>query len=98
MQMHQRQQNFRYLNLATILVAVLAVLFIGTGASIFHIDPPGSAATCPFCCLAHISALPGVAIELPLVIAAIEAIAPSEVPFTYAAPTSLILHSRAPPA
>jgi hypothetical protein len=44
---------------AAITAAIVAVMLIATGASLWHIDAPGSAATCPICHFAHISALPG---------------------------------------
>jgi len=61
--MTKRTDKIAWLHLAAVTAAVVAVMLIATGASLWHIDAPGSAATCPICHFAHISALPGLPAE-----------------------------------
>jgi hypothetical protein len=88
----------RWLRLALLAVAILAILFVATGADIFHIDAPGSAATCPICHLAHISALRGASAGALLAPAPLAWVAPLARQVAHAGPSALIPPPRAPPA
>jgi len=50
----------RSLRLAAFIAALAGIVLLGTGATWWHVDSPGSVDACPICChVAHISALPG---------------------------------------
>ena len=52
------------MHLVAVTAAIVAVMLIATGASLWHIDAPGSAATCPICHLAHVSVFNALPAEL----------------------------------
>lgn len=47
----------QWLHLAVLTAAVLALLFVASGAALWHLDAPGSAATCPICHAVNMPAL-----------------------------------------
>jgi hypothetical protein len=75
-----------------------AVMLIATGASLWHIDAPGSAATCPICHYAHISALPGLPAGSVTVQVSLAWIVPAAPIVGNAAPVLQASAPRAPPA
>jgi hypothetical protein len=84
---------------AVLLAAALAaMLFLASGASLWHVDAPGTEATCPICHLAHMPVLRGLVtgtlIE-PVVVARIVLV---EAQVVHAAPVALDSPPRAPPA
>jgi hypothetical protein len=87
-----------WLRLALLVVAILAILFVATGADIFHIDAPGSAATCPICHLGHLSPLPGASAVLLSAPVPLAQISPARAPLRREPPSALIPPPRAPPA
>jgi len=56
-----RQQNYslRLLRMASLGLALAAILFVASGATLWHTDAPGALATCPICHLAHMPAWRG---------------------------------------
>jgi hypothetical protein len=90
--------KFRWLRLAMLTIAVAAVLFVAAGGSLWHLDAPGSEATCPICHLAHMSALRGMPVgSLPAPVT-IQWLVPAEAQVGHSAPVSLDSSPRAPPA
>jgi hypothetical protein len=47
----------QWLHLAVLTTAVLALLFVASGAALWHLDAPGSADTCPICHAVNMPAL-----------------------------------------
>ena len=58
------QQWFQLVVLTT---ALLATLFVASGAALLHYDAPNSAATCPICHAVHMPALHRAAVKTPRV-------------------------------
>jgi hypothetical protein len=56
-----RRQNgsVRFVRMASLGLALAAILFVASGATLWHTDAPGALATCPICHLAHMPALRG---------------------------------------
>jgi hypothetical protein len=96
--MRNNRPSHRWLYLAAFSVAVFALLFMATGAVIWHTDAPGSAATCPICHLAHISALRGAPAGALLTPAPVAWFVPAVRQLAHAGPSALISPPRAPPA
>jgi hypothetical protein len=91
-------RNRTWLNLTALAAALAAMLFLASGASLWHIDAPGSEAACTICHLAHMPALSGMpngALAAPVVVAWIVL---AETQAAYAAHVSLDSPPRAPPA
>ena len=86
-----------WLHLATVTAAVVAVMLIATGASLWHIDAPGSAATCPICHFAHISVLPGLPAESVSVHVTVADLPPAAPLLSALAPVLATASPRAPP-
>ena len=86
-----------WLRVATVTAAVVAVMLIATGASLWHIDAPGSAATCPICHFAHISALPGLPAESVSVHVTVADLPPAAPLLSAQAPVLAAASPRAPP-
>jgi hypothetical protein len=84
---------------AVLLAASLtALFFMACGASLWHVDAPGSEANCPICHFAHMPLLPRVSTSLPIAPATVVWILPAETYEPYTAPTALHSSPRAPPA
>jgi hypothetical protein len=47
----------QWLHRAVLATALLALLFVASGAALWHLDSPGSAATCPICHAVNMPAL-----------------------------------------
>lgn len=89
----------RYWRRLTVLtVAVAAMLLVATVSSEFHVDSPGSEATCPICHFAHMPVVPGVPTSIVVAPSTVVWILPAETYVLYAAPVSLDSPPRAPPA
>jgi len=79
--------------------AALAALLPGAiGASFWHIDTPGSEATCPICHVAHMPVLPGTATSVQAASVVVAWIVPVHTHVAHAAPAGLDSPPRAPPA
>ena len=87
----------RWLRFAALTAAMAAVLFLASGATLWHVDAPGSSATCPICHLAHMPALRGTPAGGVFAPAPVAWIAPLQVRISRAAPISLDSPPRAPP-
>ena len=87
-------KNRRWLRLVVLTAALTAILLVASGASLWHIDAPGSEATCTICHLAHLPALAGVLTSAPVVPALVAWIAPAETQVAHLAPAAL----SSPPA
>jgi hypothetical protein len=88
----------RWLHLTVLGAALAAVLLVASGASLWHVDTPGSEATCAICHVAHLTPLLGAAtgtLSAPLFIAWHQ---PAETQITHASPATLNAPPRAPPA
>jgi hypothetical protein len=78
--------------------ALAAMLFVASGASLWHVDAPGSEATCPICHLAHmpvLRGLPASTLAEPVLVAWI---VPAETQAGHPALVSPDSPPRAPPA
>jgi hypothetical protein len=90
--------RIRWLHLAVLSAALAAILLLATGASLWHLDTPGSEATCAICHVAHLTPLLGAAmgtLAAPLFIAWN---LPTETQISHATPATLNAPPRAPPA
>ena len=85
------------LRLAALAAAMAAVLLLASGVTLWHVDAPGSSATCPICHLAHMLTLQGTHAGGIFAPALVASIAPLQVHISPAAPTSLDSPPRAPP-
>lgn len=78
--------------------ALAAMLFLASGASLWHIDAPGSEAACTICHLAHMPVLQGMpsgSLAAPTVVAWV---VPAETRVGHTAPAGLDSPPRGPPA
>ena len=87
-------QRFR---LAVLVAAVLAVLFVASGAALWHLDAPGSEATCPICHAVHMPALRGAPAETLASPTTFGWLVVPEARLAHAAPAALNAPPRAPP-
>src|ERR1700722_4020603 len=87
----------RWLRLAILTVAIAAVLFVAAGASLWHLDAPGSEATCPICHLAHMPALRGLFASPLTDPVVVSWIVPADAKVSHATPVSLDSPPRGPP-
>jgi len=94
----QRQRQFRWLQMAALTAALLAILPVAIGAAFWHTDAPGSEATCSICHVAHMPALPGSAAAVLATPTAIARIAPVEARVSHSVSAGLDSPPRAPPA
>lgn len=78
--------------------AMLATVLLAIGPGILHNDAPGSAASCPICHVAHISALPGLPVGLLAVSAPVSWFVFPAARVTRASAETLNASPRAPPA
>jgi hypothetical protein len=96
--MNPSSNRLRWLCLAALAAALVAILPVAIGASFWHTDAPGSEATCQICHVAHMPVLPGTATGVqaaPNVVAWVE---PAEAQISHSAPAGLDSPPRAPPA
>ena len=87
----------QWLHLAVLTTALLALLFVASGAALWHLDAPGSAATCPICHAVNMPALHAVragVLVSPTTSAWLET---PETRLTHARPATLNAPPRAPP-
>ena len=96
--MRKGKQQLRWLERATLVTALVAVLLMASGVTLLHWDAPGSEATCSICHVAHMPALPGVFAGTSAVLAAGAWIVPVEIQVSHATPCTLDSPPRAPPA
>ena len=78
--------------------ALVAMLFVASGVSLWHVDAPGSEATCPICHLAHMPVLRGLPTSTLAEPVLVAWIVPSETQAGHPAPVSPDSPPRAPPA
>jgi hypothetical protein len=57
--MRQRNHSLRLIRMVSLGLALAAILFVASGATLWHTDAPGALATCPICHLAHMPVLQG---------------------------------------
>jgi hypothetical protein len=57
--MRQQNHSLRFLRMVSLGLALAAILFVASGATLWHTDAPGALATCPICHLAHMPTLRG---------------------------------------
>ena len=88
----------RWLHLAALTAALLAVLPVAIGASFWHTDTPGSEATCQICHVAHMLVLPGAATSILIAPKIIAWVAPAAAQVSHSAPAGLDSPPPAPPA
>jgi|SRR5580704_11933541 hypothetical protein len=94
----KRSSSSVWLRHMALVAAIVAVLFVATGASLWHVDAPGSAATCPVCHLAHISVLPGMPVGGLATPTLVAWLVPAEARVAHAAPARLASPPRGPPS
>jgi hypothetical protein len=96
--MTKRGGNLRWFHMAALTAAMVAIILVAAGASLWHIDAPGTEATCPICHVAHMSVLPGVPTAVLATPTLIAWLVPPETRVSHAAPAGLDSPPRAPPA
>jgi hypothetical protein len=74
-----------------------AILFVATGAALWHQDAPG-ATFCPMCHAAHLPALRSVPARTPVISFAVTWAILPELRLNHATPETLNTSPRAPPA
>jgi hypothetical protein len=95
--MNKRAEPQTWFRVAVLTAALVAILFLATGAALWHHDAPGSAATCPICAAAHLPALRSAPAEaVPTHFVVVWMIAP-ELRFAPPAPETLQPPPRGPP-
>jgi hypothetical protein len=78
--------------------ALVAILFVASGAALLHYDAPGSLATCPICHLAHMPALLGAQGSILAARVTIAWVVPTSPRLGHAPTAALHSPPRAPPA
>ena len=93
-----RKDARRWLRVAVFTAALGALLFVATGATLWHQDAPGTAASCSICYAAHVPALSSMPAGTPAAPFAVAWVVPAELRLTHATPETLSSPPRAPPA
>ena len=89
--------SFRWLRLAVLAAAFAAVLFVATGASLWHQDAPGATASCSICYATHLPVLRSMPAGTPTAPLAVAWVITAELRLTHAEPDKLNSPPRAPP-
>jgi hypothetical protein len=92
----RRGTSPEWLRLVVLAAAVAAVLFVATGAALWHQDTPGT--VCSICYAAHIPALRGAPLRTPVASYAVVWLVPADLLLDHAAPETLSSAPRGPPA
>jgi hypothetical protein len=92
-----RSDSLRWLRLALLTAAGAALLFLATGAALWHHDAPGTTASCSICYAAHLPALSSMPAGTPAAAFAVAWFVAAELRLTHAAPDALSSAPRAPP-
>lgn len=97
-EMAQAHRDLHWLHLVALTAALLAALPLAIGASFWHIDNPGTEATCQICHVAHMLVLPGALAMVQAKLNVLAWIVPTEANASHSAPAGLDFPPRAPPA
>src|ERR1700691_5944395 len=95
---NRSRNSLRWLCLAALTAALVAILPVAIGAAFWHTDAPGSEATCSICHVAHMPVLPGIVTTVLATPTTVAWLAPADARNARAAPSSLDSPPRAPPA
>ncbi len=87
-------QRFRF---AVLITALLGMIFLASGAALFHYDAPGSADTCPICHAVHMPVLRGAPVETATSLEMVAWLVVPEARPTHALPAARNAPPRAPP-
>lgn len=82
--------------LVVLTAAVAALLFLASGATLWHHDAPGT--VCSICYAAHIPALRSAPARTPIASFAVARVVPAELRLNHATPERLSSSPRGPPA
>ena len=93
-----KTNSLGWLRLAALTVAIAAIAFVATGATLWHVDTPGSAATCPICHVAHTPLLGGVSAQIVVAPFAVAWLVAARQHIRHEAPPVLDASPRAPPS
>ena len=93
-----RSNSPQWPRLVVLTAAVAALLFLATGAALWHHDAPGKAAFCSICLAAHLPALSSMPAGTPAAPCAVTWVVPVELRLSHATPDTLNSSPRAPPA
>jgi hypothetical protein len=93
-----KPNSFGWLRLAVLTAAIAAIAFVATGATLWHVDTPGSAATCPICHVAHTPLLSGVSAQIVVAPFAVAWVVAGRQLIGHDAPLVLDASPRAPPS
>src|SRR5580765_8087728 len=93
-----KKNSLGWLRLAALTVAIAAIAFVATGATLWHVDTPGSAATCPICHVAHTPLLGGVSAQIAVAPFAVAWLVAARQHIRHEAPPVLDASPRAPPS
>jgi hypothetical protein len=93
-----KKKSLGWLRLAALTVAIAAIAFVATGVTLWHVDTPGSAATCPICHVAHTPFLGGVSAQVVVAPFAVAWVVAARRHNRHEAPPLLDASPRAPPS
>jgi hypothetical protein len=93
-----KKNSLGWLRLAALTVAIAAIAFVATGATLWHVDTPGSAATCPICHVAHTPLLGSVSAQIVVAPFAVAWLVAARQHIGHEAPPVLDASPRAPPS
>ena len=91
-------KSLGWLRLAALTVAIAAIAFLATGVTLWHVDTPGSAATCPICHVAHTPLLSGVSAQIVVAPFTVAWVVAARQHIRHEAPPLLDASPRAPPS
>jgi hypothetical protein len=93
-----KTKSLGWLRLAALTVAIAAIAFVATGVTLWHVDTPGSAATCPICHVAHTPFLGGVSAQIAVAPFAVARVVAARRHIRHETPPLLDASPRAPPS
>ena len=91
-----RRNSAQWLRLIALTAAMVALLVVATGATLWHQDSPGT--TCSICYAAHLPAMRSLPARTPVASRAIAWLVPADLLLNHATPERLNSAPRAPPA
>jgi hypothetical protein len=91
-----RSKSLQWPRIVLLTAAMVAVLFVASGASFLHQDAPGT--ICSICYAAHLPALRSAPVRTPVISSAVAWLVTADLRLDHAAPESLQSPPRGPPS